>query len=250
MLFSLNSNAHEFWIVPHGKTSLGSTVSISARVGAEWPGSQVIKLPDMVESLSLFYGNSSEENNINSRDNSYVFGHYRVNKTGTQTIILTTRNFELKLSANEFNEYLKEEGLENVLNDRIINKQNTIDSHEIYSRIAKSIVYIGKDDAYKRNFGLPLEISIASEIKPKNQTYKITLKITKNNHLLVNQLIKAQLQDKETKIKESRSDENGLVSFDLPCKGFWRFSTVSIQPVINGDIQWKSTWSSTTIKLD
>ena len=241
--------AHEFWLVPHGKIQQDKTVSISARVGAVWPGEQIVRLPNMVESLQVYYGNSAKGQSLTGRDNSHVFGHYKVTQPKTQTVILTTRNFSLKLSANEFNAYLREEGLNDTLEFRKKYQLLNDPSHEVFSRIAKTIPYVGQDNSYQHVFNLPLEISILSAPTNYKIGQKFIIKVTALGKPLSNQFVKAQLQDQKSELLTTRTNQQGIATFYLPKKGFWRWSTVSVQPISYGDVQWKSIWSSTTITV-
>jgi hypothetical protein len=246
VFFSQIIYPHEFWMVSHGKPQVGNSISISARVGETWPGEQVIRYPNMINALKVYYGFEKEGTPLSGRDNTHVFGHYKIKKPDTQTVVLETQSFQLMLSGKEFNQYLEEEGLDEALALR--RKNNLLDTptRELFSRISKSHVHIGKDNAYMRVFGLPLEITIKSNLQQRTKT---ELLITSNGRPVENQMIKAQLKEAHTKNLIARTNKQGVAVFDLSKTGVWRLSTVSIQPLNNGNIQWRSIWSSTTIEL-
>lgn len=244
------ANAHEFWLESHGASTPGSTIAISARVGSEWPGEQSVRLPGMIDELTVFYGNEPTGDALQGRDNTRVFGHYKVKKDTTQTVILTTNNFSLTLPAEEFNDYLVEEGLDDALELRRQNQLMDSDSHEVFSRIAKFIVPVAGDKAHQKIFNLPLEISLISNPVAFDVKQPFSIKATDSGRPLAHVQIKAQLQNTQHPTLIAQTNEEGIATFILPQLGVWRFSVVSIQLINYGDIQWKSTWSSTTLTIN
>lgn len=247
-VYSAECNAHDFWLAAHGKTSPGNTVSISARAGSEWPGKQVVRSEGMVEYFKLFYGNGSQWDDINGHDNSFVFGHYKVKENATQMALLKTNNYELNLPAEEFNQYLEEEDLQEAIDYRKNNNLTETESFELFSRIAKIYPRVVDDSSLNKTYNLPFEITLANISSEENTKSHIQVMLSKANKPVINKRIKAFCQGSE-KLYYSKTNDKGLATFEIDKQGVWTFSSVELIHLYHGSYQWQSIWTSLTLTL-
>lgn len=155
--------AHEFWLVPHDSmTRTNKNVALEARVGPTWPGVQTSRQLNLVSDFQAVDALGSME--VLGRDGSRVIGHLRTRTPGATVVSLRTNNTPLELSGDEFNQYLKEEGLQHILDYRKKNGLLAEASHEQFSRCAKTIILVdGQSQGFDRVAGMPLELVPVTE---------------------------------------------------------------------------------------
>ena len=79
---------------------------------------------------------------------------------GSYLIAMERNQSYIKLDAQKFTDYLKEEGLKDIIEQRMKSGESQTEGRERYSRYLKSLVQVGdrRDDTYKRELGFRLEI--------------------------------------------------------------------------------------------
>src|ERR1044071_590806 len=85
---------------------------------------------------------------------------YKLANEGTHLFSMTSNQAYIELDAKKFNEYLEEDGIDDILALRKKNNELEKPSRENYSRYAKLLVQSGNkpDDVYKRKLNLKVEI--------------------------------------------------------------------------------------------
>jgi uncharacterized GH25 family protein len=253
-VFSLALQAHEFWLQPNKfRFNINEEASIDFMVGENFTGEFWDLKKHKVEYLQ--WHNAAGENNIVSRVKA-IKGSSIVQKfteEGTQLLAMKSNAAYIELAADKFNEYLKEDGLENILEER--KKKNLLDrpSKENYTRFTKLLVQAGSktDDTYKKNIGFRIEII------PQNNPY--TLKSGDYMQCLVlfegkplpHALVKVWSRLNNTTFLQNLYTENdGTVKFPISTKGAWMVSTVKM---ISGDLptsQYHSLWGSLVFGIE
>ncbi len=252
--FSLALQAHEFWLQPMKfRFNLNEDASVDFMVGESFTGELWDLKKHKVEYLQ--WHNAAGENNIVASVKS-VKGSRIIQKftaEGTQLFAMKSNAAYIELAADKFNDYLKDDGLENILDER--KKKNQLDkpSKENYTRFAKLLVQAGNktDDTYKKNIGFRIEII------PQNNPY--TLKSGDYIQCLVlfegkplpHALIKVWSRLNNTTFLQNLYTENdGTIKFPISTKGAWMVSTVKM---ISGDLptsQYHSLWASLVFGIE
>ncbi|MEI9921249.1 MAG: DUF4198 domain-containing protein [Bacteroidota bacterium] len=153
--------AHEFWLQPKKfRYPVGEEVKIDFFVGENFTGEYWDLTKHRVETMQLIsaYGKKDLKTTVKpTRGNNLT---YKLDKEGTQLFAMTSNIAYIELDAKKFNEYLEEDGMEDILALR--KKNNELEKHlvENYSRYAKLLVQTGNktDDVYKRKLNLKVEI--------------------------------------------------------------------------------------------
>ena len=158
---ALTLAAHDLWLVPLTyRANPGVPVTVSANTGMDFPNSLSAVTPDRVNQFMLA-GKSTKENiaDFKVKGNSLV-AEYTFEKSGTYVIGMALKPKEIKLTAEEFNEYLLHDGLPHIYelrkNEGILDKGAV----EHYSKYPKTIIQVGKkkDDTPTKSLGFPVEI--------------------------------------------------------------------------------------------
>jgi hypothetical protein len=134
--------AHEFWLDPF--SFWGSKMNIRIRVGEHFKGENWKGDYSKVRSLAFV-----NHNQVNALDPSTLLAHkgdslqMSTPFDGTQTLIFNTTNSFIQLGADDFNAYLKEDGLAEIMALRKSNHQDTSGAREYYQRSVKTLLQNG-----------------------------------------------------------------------------------------------------------
>ncbi len=254
MAFSVAMQAHEFWLQPiKFKYKIDEDASIDFMVGESFTGEQWDLKKHKVELLEWYTATSKIDLASQVKN---VKGFRLVEKLrseGTHLFAMKSNAAYIELAAEKFNEYLKDDGLDNILNER--KKKNQLDkpSKENYTRFTKLLLQAGEqpDDTYKKNVGFRIEI--IPKINPyslKSGDYLECIILFEGKplpHALVK--IWSRLNN-TTFLQNSYTENDGTIKFPISTRGAWMVSTVKM---ISGDLptsQYHSLWSSLVFGIE
>ncbi|MFZ6647718.1 DUF4198 domain-containing protein [Undibacterium sp. TJN25] len=238
---------HEFWLVPHGPQARpADQVVFELRIGPTWPGVQTSRLPNLFSSFVM--RDEIGEQEVKGRDGALSVGHARVRVPGAAVFALRTNPAKLELPAAEFEQYLKEEGLTEVTEFRQKNGLKNTDSRELFSRCAKTIVFVdGSSKGFNRVMNLPLElVPVTDPLQIKTREI-FSMQLLFHGEPLQGVLVKAQLKAGKPVELTSFSDRQGIARFSLPSGGLWLFNAVHMESSMENSADWESLWASMTI---
>jgi len=153
--------SHDFWLVPQKfRANPGEALLLSANTGMDFPKSLSAVTPDRFDQF-IFVGDTGRKNlkDYTASGNSLTT-EITCEKSGTYVVGASLKPNEIRLTAQEFNEYLELDGLPEIYQLRkregILDK----DAVEYYSKYPKTIIQVGDllDETSTRPVGLVLEI--------------------------------------------------------------------------------------------
>lgn len=255
MLLGLGSLAqsHEFWLQPKKyRYSVGEEMVVDFRVGENFQGDFWDMQRHQVEKLEMHNRMSKTDLLKDVKTTKGKNVAYKFTKQGTHLLVLQSNDAYLELEPEKFNEYLKEDGLENILDERT--KTNTLDrpSREYYTRFAKLLVQSGdiKDDVYKKNAGLRLEII------PDQNPYAITsgdylqCQVLFEGKPSPHQLVKVwSFVGNRIFLQNIYTENDGTVKFPLSSKGPWMVSSVKMIHSEKEGADYHSLWASLVFEI-
>ena len=243
---------HEFWIQPdkyiYGRGEMVNLKFVSGEnfTGKNWKGNK-----SRVENLQLFFDKVSDtglHKDLTNAEGDSLQAIFM--DEGTVVVALQTKNNFIELNANDFNNYLKEDGLDNALNYRIEKGDTAKPGKEFYQRSAKAILQIGNKytSTYKKKTGLPLDIV------PDDNPYTVAkdgnfkVKIFFRGEPLKNTKVKVWHKLNENmSVQEYKTDDDGELKFFLDSEGQWMISCVKMERLENNaKAEWQSYWGTVT----
>lgn len=159
LLFSLVAIAHEFWLEPQKfLLKVGEKLHLKIFVGEGFTG-EYIDFSKFSVAKFTHYSPDGEKNTNGGLDEQKINDFLKFEKEGNHLLALNNTNKNIELEAKEFNEYLQEEGLNNVLKWREEHKALNKKGREMYQRCVKTLLQVGAkhSDVYKLNTGMRLE---------------------------------------------------------------------------------------------
>jgi uncharacterized GH25 family protein len=252
------TQAHEFWLMPQSfNVPSPQQVQLELRVGAGWPGETLGRNPDYIERFGLI--DFDGERRVGGQPGGDPAGTVTARKPGAAWAVFRSKRSAITLEAAKFESYLREEGLESIIEARRLNGTSQAPSRELYSRCAKAFLQVGavgktSPAHLKRNTGLSLELIPQTDPQQLRGGGPFTVQLLYLNRPLRGALVKALPKTAAGEGKAApiagRTDEQGRVSLPLPHGGVWLINAVHMvaaAPQLNAD--WESLWSSLTFEV-
>jgi uncharacterized GH25 family protein len=203
--------------------------------------------------IDQFFGlDASGKKPLIGREGADPAGMLRVAETGMMVLGYQSNPRPVELTADKFNQYLKEEGLEAIAAIREARHQTNAGVRELFSRCAKSLVFAGTGGAAQadRRVGFTLELVAERNPYTLRNAEELPLILTYEGKPLAGALVVAFNRfNPEARIK-ARSDNNGRVKFRVTERGAWLIKAVHMVPAPTGtNADWVSYWASLTFEL-
>ncbi|HEY3429396.1 MAG TPA: DUF4198 domain-containing protein [Cyclobacteriaceae bacterium] len=245
--------AHEFWLLPQKfQFSLGETMEFDFMVGENFEG-QFWELKKQKFAKLDHHTTGKSESLLNliqegkGKKISLV-----LEQEGTHLFAMQSNNSLIKLDGENFNAYLKEDGLDEILEHRT--KTNTLadSARENFARCAKLLVQAGEktDDTYQKVVGLSYEIVPLSN--PYNIKKGDELKFKVLFQGKPASFVKVKVWNRgegKTFVQTSYTEKDGTLTTRLSNSGTWMISSVKMIPSKQKSADWQSFWATLVFGL-
>jgi hypothetical protein len=178
-------------------------------------------------------------------------GTITFDRPGLAVVGYSSRHTATSLPASRFEAYLREEGLDHVIESRERRGETLAPGREKFSRSAKSILQVGGLglEGYDRRLGFPFEIVPERNPYELAQGDSLPVRLYFRGRPLGGALVTAY-QTKSSQVEATgRSDANGLVLLAIDRPGEWMIKSVHMVSV-EGDpaADWESIWATLTFE--
>jgi len=253
ILATATISAHDFWLVPNKfRINPGDSLTISANTGMDFPNSLSAVTPDRVNQFTLV-GKSVKENisDLKVHGNSLV-ANYTFEKPGTYVIGVALKPKEIKLTAEEFNEYLLHDGLPDIYELR--KKEGILDKDAVehYSKYPKTIIQVGSqlNKTPTKPLGLPIEI--IPQVNPYGLKLGDDLEVTvlfQGKPLPGAEIAWSYPGLGEEFAGSKKTAANGKAAVPLAKVGPYVIRLTHMEWVKNQTHEWESYWTSLTFEV-
>lgn len=256
--------AHDFWMVPGSfRPEPDSLLNVALYVGDFGKGDEVERKEERI--VKFVAATPDGEKKIVGRDGATPAGFLRTKSAGMYVLGFQSNHASVTLAPEKFMSYLNERGLDNIKKLRETRGLTTKEAREIYSRSPKSIVQVG--DTASSGWDRALDLTL--ELTPQKNPYGLArvqgaktfealpIRLSFRGQPLAGALVGALSLDAPprdvndpTNVLHARSDESGLVNFELPRGGKWLIAAVHMLPAEeNTDADYESFWGSLTFEV-
>lgn len=243
--------AHDLWIEPTTfSPERGQIVGMKLRLGQDLLGDPVPRDPALINQFIVEDG--SGRNSVYGRDGADPAGLLRVARPGLLVIGYHSNPSTVELTADKFNKYLKEEGLDAVAALRASRNETGASARELFSRCAKSLVLSGSPSKTQgdRLLGFPLELVAERNPYALRAGEDLPVRLVYKNRPLAGALVIAMNRLNPSEKLSARTDTTGRVRFRLRPGGMWLVKAVHMIPAPAGtNARWESFWASLTFEL-
>lgn len=251
LIISTLTFAHEFWLQPQKFIlKLSEKTNIDVFVGENYTGSKVDASKFTVSKLT-HHGKGMEEDfmsKLSTKDSVKIEASFA--SEGNHLIAFNNTNKFIELKAAKFNDYLKGEGLENIIKLRKQQGKENKDGREFYQRCVKTLFQVGdvQDETFKQNTGMRLEVIALDNPYSVKDKKMIHFKVLFDNQVVTNALVLAwHSENGKTTVEKMRSNKDGEVMIPIIKTGRWMISTVKMIPITdNQKVDYQSFWGSYT----
>jgi uncharacterized GH25 family protein len=248
---TLFSVAHEYWIAPvKYKVKSKEAFTVNCYVGEDFKEEVWAKRKERTLQVKIYHEKKIDDITSKFIAQDSVKIPMFLNESGNHLIAISTKPSYIEMEGVAFNDYLKEDGMSNILSYREKNNLQEKRSREFYQRCAKTLLQVdGKNDAsYKINTGMQLEII------PQSNPYALDTKKLKvyfefKGKPLANYQVRTWCKKNGKLIVKAfhQTDSIGYVKLPIKEKGEWMISVVKMELYTATDkADYESYWGSYT----
>lgn len=251
LTLSITAFAHEYWLEPDNFfPAVGQKIDLKMFVG------EALKMeeerPYQAEKTVLFrhfFGKASAPVKSNV-DNSMPFYSYTHGGEAGNHMFAVERNWSyITIEPAQFEEYLREDGMEYIIAERAKLGEASKDGRERYSRFLKTLLQVGdkRDNTYRMKSGLRLDIMPLENPYVKKIGDSMSFQVTFDGKPLAGRTVFADNREGESiSTVKLLTDANGKVSVKLERKGTWLIRLVFMQRCQSDckEADWESFWGA------
>jgi uncharacterized GH25 family protein len=248
-------SAHDFWIEASTfEPRLGDAIKLHLRVGERFAGEPMARNSSRIEKFVV--SGPSGERPVPGRDGMDPAGLLRLDEPGLWHVAYRSRPSPVQLSAESFEQYLREEGLEAVSKDRAARGESAMPGRERFSRSVKALLRVAGDGDMKgfdRALGLTLELVLGADpAAAPNGRVPVTLR--HEGQPLAAALVagyrkQAGAVGAGVEAFRGRTDRDGRVVVPVE-PGVWLLKSVHMQrAAADAGAEWESVWTALTFQV-
>jgi len=248
VLTGLLASAHEFWLQPKKfKYKPGEEIKVDFMVGESFTGEFWDLHRHKAEKLELYRVSGVKDlvNEIKPTNGNNI--SLIADQEGTYLLAMQSNAAYLEMAGKEFNDYLKEDGLDNILAERTKLNQLEKPSREFYSRYGKLMVQVGEktDDTYKKKIGLRYEIVPDQNPYTLKTGDHVQCKVYYEGKPAAHALVKVwSRRDNITFLQNIYTENDGSIRFPISTSGSWMVSSVKMIKSEKEGADYHSLWAS------
>lgn len=249
LLATVPLSAHDFWIEPTTFSATdGKIVGVKLRVGQDLAGDPVPRDPAAIDQFVVVNGDKATP--VFGRDGDDPAGLIRMAGQGLLVIGYRSKPSPVTLTAEKFNQYLSEEGLDAIAAERARRGQSNAGARERFSRAAKSLVRNGTaNTGADRALGFTLELVAEKNPYALGAGDELPVRLLYEGKPLGGALVTAFNKYKPLKKLSARTDSQGRVRLPVDAPGPWLIKAVHMMPAAAGsNAEWESIWASLTFE--
>ena len=228
---------------------------------------------DRMEDVSIIYGGERIQPSASKwfEKDSITFLELETKEAATYVIGVSTKARSIEMDAQAFNDYLKHDGITDMLDKR--KKDGTLDTpaKELYAKHVKTIIQVGdslsKDwstslnypiefipfkNPYEVHVGHELEIQLRYGQKPlANQLVYVGTQVNELSHTHDGSTHSHALNEtqEQASLTSYRTNENGVITLDIKQEGTWYLRTIHLEELSEGEFTHQSNWATLTFAI-
>lgn len=243
--------AHDMWIEPATfHPAIGDITSLRLLVGQGMLGDPLPRSSQLIK--QFVFEDPQGRKPVFGREGHNPAGFIRATQPGFMVVGFYSNPTPLEQPAEKFNSYLKEEGLDAIVQQRAKSPDSSSVVHEMFSRCAKSLLLAGAAATTQTDkiLGFPLELLAERNPYALAAGEQLPVRLTYENKPLPGALVIAVNKRRPSEKISARTDKAGRVLLALSPGGMWLVKAVHMIPAPVGmDAQWHSYWASLTFEV-
>lgn len=259
LMFVVNVGAHDFWLMPPTTSPGLNVVTIKGEAGDHFPLGTDYPPPERLDEWFMIGadGRFAVAREFRREGDSLV-ADVTLPKAGGYLGVMTSKSRTAPMKAAEFNEYLREEGLESVIEARRLAGEADAEGRERYARYAKVVLRTGAGAANHVTRPVGLKSELVPSVDPSSLKVgdRLTVQLLTDGRPVVGVRIAgisaSAAATSSYQPATAMTDANGNVTFKLDHDGAWLLRTlhmVRVPPTDNPPADWESYWVTLAFRL-
>lgn len=251
ILTSASATAHEYWLEPESfflKAGEKTKVHLYVGDGLIKDREEKAYQPEKTVTFQLFSIAGLVDLKPAVVAGAMPMFEFPDSKAGSHLLAMERNWSYIKLDADKFEEYLREDGMEHVIAERKKLGESKKEGRERYARFIKSLVLVGDkpDNTFATKIGSKMEIVPLDNPYSKKVGGQLRFQILFNGKPLPNRTVFADNRDAPT--QTMKTDKNGTVRMTITHAGMWIIRLVDMQRCKTdcAEADWESFWAAFT----
>ena len=262
VLASSNLFAHDMFLKLRSYIVEPNTKVTVALYNGTFDKSENVITRDRMIDVSVV-GPINQRNRINK--NQWRDGWYEslldldLKSSGTHVIGVSTEARIIDLSAEDFNGYLKHDGILDVLEARKKSGEINQPARELYSKHVKTIIQVGpkRTDSFNINLGYPIEIILSKNPYTLKKGDELGFQVLRDGKPVVNQLVYASYagfhehadEGSHVETATMRTNSKGFGKVTISENGEWYLRLIHMVKSDKEGIEYESNWATFTFQI-
>ena len=183
----------------------------------------------------------------------------KTGEPGTYVVGVSTKARTIELTARDFNDYLLDDGVLDMLADR--KREGTLDEDavELYAKHVKAVIQVGdrRTDAFKVKLGYPIEIVPMQNPYLLSAGDTLDVQVLFRGKPLADELVYAGYaglhghsdSGEHADAVNARTDRNGIARIPLEQAGHWFVRLIHMEKAGADGIDYRSNWATLTFEI-
>jgi len=248
-LLSATAFAHEYWFEPETffpapgqKTVVRLYVGDGLIKDREERPFQLAK----TTTFQLFSTSNTWDLKSSLVDEALPIYNFSTDRAGNYLLAIERNWSYIKLEPQKFEDYLREDGMEYIIDERRKLGESAKEGRERYARFIKSLLQVGdeRDDTYKKSTGLKLEITPLENPYSKTVGDKLKFQVLFDGKPLASKTVFADNRNGAT--QKISTDREGKVTMKIDRSGLWLVRLVFMRRCTMdcNEADWESFWGA------
>lgn len=253
IFLSLAGSAHEFWLLTKKfRYQVGEVMDVAFMVGENFQGEPWDLAKHKVERIEIHQGATVKrlENQVTPTKGKNL--SYKFDREGTYMVAMESNFAFIELDAEKFNQYLEEDGLEAIADERKKAGRTGEGAKEFYKRYAKLVVQCGdrQDASFKRSAGFRYEIfpmSNPASLKPGDY---LDCQVMWEKRPAPHAMVKVwSFVGNRIFLQNIYTENDGTTRFPISSAGPWMVSSVKMIQSEQPGADYQSQWASLVFEI-
>jgi len=256
LLIALSASAHDLFLKLDTYLLAPNAKATVQMLNGTFQSSEGVVRRDRMRDISLIAPDPgiSAAKSISWRDvEKTTLMEIQTGRPGTYVVGISTRPREIDLKAADFNDYLKHDGIPDILAKRTRDGELGKDIRERYSKHVRAIFQVGTAPTEEYRTSLQYPVEIIPQSNPYSLKVGQTLPVlcTLDGKPLVNQFVIAGWEPVDGKLHSlaARTDAKGIARFKLMAAGKWYVKMIYMAASNEPGINYESKWASLTFEI-
>ena len=244
--------AHDFWIDPDRfDLQAGDSVALTLRQGVGMKGNSLPYLTPLIDDFSTTdrLGRTVVQS-VMGNDPAAVL----VLESGTTLVGYQSNRDYVEMQPQKFRQYLDDEGLESIAEERRTRGEQTDPAREYFIRCSKLLLDAAPakgDKLFNKRLGYTLELLPATDPSALSAGEALSMQLLYLGQPIAGLLVRAINEDEPDGPVDSRSDADGHATLVLNRPGTWLIKAVHmIRLEDDNRADWESYWASLLFHLN